>query len=777
MKKIILSIMVLLMLATSVQVSKAQSTAGRISFGFDAEGNKLYSNFRDNQFWFSGDLFLRWNILDWLSLHVAYNGGQLRMRLNDDNLRTYSDYFGPFGTGIGDENARYLIPGIGAASAINREEKSKIRHGGFQIMGSVNFFPLQQFVPYVIGGLEIFNFEPRNLNQDRVLPYQTAVGYKKNTLGEVIGIGFELYASDNFVFNGKGLLHIPNTDYLDDFSQNAYDAFFASRTSSPHVAADATKFSGGATDAFLTFGLGISYYIFGDQDVDKDGLTDKSEREIYHTDPNNPDTDGDGLTDGEEVKKYHTDPLKADTDGDGISDFDEINKYKTDPNNPDTDGDGLNDGQEIKVYKTDALNADTDNDGLKDGEEVNQYKSDPAKADTDGDGLSDGDEVHKYSTNPIKTDSDGDGLSDGDEVNKYMTDPSKADTDDDGLADGAEINQYNTDPKNADSDKDGLKDGDEVNKYLTNPLKADTDSDGLSDGDEINQYKTNPTKADTDSDGLNDAIEVNQYHTDPLKADTDGDGLTDGEEITTYHTDALKADSDGDGLSDGDEIKNYKTDPLKQDTDGDTLSDGDEVKTYKTNPLKKDTDDDSLSDADEINRTKTNPLNPDTDGDGFKDGVDKCPLLAGVAPDGCPPKAPVNTVSNFPGILFIVNTDNFNMSEPGTLESLNKIKALVEQCEDIQVIIEGHASSEGDIKRNQELSDMRAARVKQWLVDQGVNAKHVQSTIGYGSSKPLIPEPKAGKNVKASQIELARAQNRRIAVRVVAPCKSKRTEI
>jgi outer membrane protein OmpA-like peptidoglycan-associated protein len=28
---------------------------------------------------------------------------------------------------------------------------------------------------------------------------------------------------------------------------------------------------------------------------------------------------------------------------------------------------------------------------------------------------------------------------------------------------------------------------------------------------------------------------------------------------------------------------------------------------------------------------------PDTDGDGFKDNVDKCPQVAGIAPDGCPP--------------------------------------------------------------------------------------------------------------------------------------------
>jgi outer membrane protein OmpA-like peptidoglycan-associated protein len=767
MKKLILTLVAMIMIATSAEVSTAQSTAGRISFGFDAEGNKLYSNFRDNQFFFSGDLFLRWNILDWLSLHVAYNGGQLRMKLNDDNLRNYSHYFGDL------NQPYYYQPGILApppTDQINRETKNKIRHGGFQIMPSINFFPLQEFVPYVIGGVEIFNFEARNLDQDRALPYQAAVGYSKNTVGFVFGLGYELYISDNLVFNGKGLVHYVNTDYLDDFSQSAYDEF-EKQIASPgtYTAKPSTK--GDASDAFLTFGVGMSYYIFGDQDVDKDGLTDRAERDIYHTDPNNPDTDGDGLKDGEEVKKYHTDPTKADTDGDGINDYDEVNKTHTDPVNADSDGDGLSDGQEVKVYNTDPNNADSDGDGLKDGEEVNTYKTDPAKVDTDGDGLSDGDEAKKYSTNPTKTDTDGDGLNDGDEITKYQTDPAKADTDDDGVNDGAEVNQYKTDPKSPDSDKDGLKDGDEVNKYFTDPMKADTDDDGLSDGDEVNQYHSDPKKADTDGDGLSDAAEVNQYHTDPAKADTDGDGLTDGEEAATYHTDPLKADSDSDGLTDGEEIKTFHSDPMKPDTDGDKLTDGDEVKQYKTDPTKPDTDNDGLSDFDEVTRTKTNPLNPDTDGDGFKDGVDKCPLIAGVAPDGCPPKPPVNTVSNFPGIIFIVNTDNFDLREPGTIENLNKIKALVEQCENLKVEIEGHASSEGKADRNQELSDMRAAAVKKWLIDQGVNPNHISRTVGYGSSRPVIPEPKQGKKVTAAMVEKARAQNRRIAVRVVETCK------
>jgi outer membrane protein OmpA-like peptidoglycan-associated protein len=233
----------------------------------------------------------------------------------------------------------------------------------------------------------------------------------------------------------------------------------------------------------------------------------------------------------------------------------------------------------------------------------------------------------------------------------------------------------------------------------------------------------------------------------------------------------MKADTDADGLADGDEVLQFKTDPLNRDTDGDMLSDGDEVHTYKTDPAKADTDGDGLKDGDEVNRTKTNPLNPDTDGDGFKDGVDKCPLVAGIAPDGCPPKPAVNTVTNFPGILFIVNTDNFDMSQGTTLESLNKIKALTEQCENLKVEIEGHASSEGEANRNQELSDMRAASVKNWLINQGVKPEKIARTIGYGSSKPIIPEPKLGKKVTAKMVEDARKQNRRIAVRVVETCK------
>ncbi|MEA2064942.1 MAG: hypothetical protein U9O66_01425 [Patescibacteria group bacterium] len=58
-------------------------------------------------------------------------------------------------------------------------------------------------------------------------------------------------------------------------------------------------------------------------DSDFDGLTDEEEK-IFGTNPNFADSDEDGLLDKEEIEVYHTDPMNFDTDGDGYSDGDEV---------------------------------------------------------------------------------------------------------------------------------------------------------------------------------------------------------------------------------------------------------------------------------------------------------------------------------------------------------------------------------------------------------------------------------------------------------------------
>lgn len=89
-------------------------------------------------------------------------------------------------------------------------------------------------------------------------------------------------------------------------------------------------------------------------DSDNDGVSDKDEVEIYHTDPNKADTDGDGYNDWQELNSGFS-PLSSekvklenvDTDSDGLSDRMELN-FHTDLTNPDTDGDGYKDGAEVK---------------------------------------------------------------------------------------------------------------------------------------------------------------------------------------------------------------------------------------------------------------------------------------------------------------------------------------------------------------------------------------------------------------------------------------------
>ena len=54
------------------------------------------------------------------------------------------------------------------------------------------------------------------------------------------------------------------------------------------------------------------------------------------------------------------------------------------------------------------------------------------------------------------------------------------------------------------------------------------------------------------------------------------------------------------------------------------------------------------------------------------------------------------------------------------------------------VRIEGHTDSRGSEASNQSLSDKRAASVRKYLIDKGVEEARLNS-IGYGESKPVDP--------------------------------------
>ncbi|MGI6369983.1 MAG: OmpA family protein [Ignavibacteria bacterium] len=659
--------LILIVASTNLELN-AQVESNRLAVGGHYNGTKYWGELSDNQFWMGGDLFVRWNITEFLSLHGTFGVNQIRMK-TDAIKKDYPDYFDkyyPEGVGLQDYFSNRLITA--------------------DLMAAIHIFPSEGFVPYLFGGIGYLNHDPKadktgSANNSTKNIFDAGKEKERNGISFPVGLGIEFYLTDDLVMNIKGTYRILTTDYIDDIPDEAAGNGFGWKNSN---APEPTRVGKNGVDKLLTFGLGFSYYIFGETDYDKDGLSNSLEKTLG-TDPLNPDTDGDGITDGDEYYKYKTDPLNPDTDGDGINDYDEIFKYKTDPNRADSDNDGLNDYDEIFRHKTDPLNHDTDGDGVTDGDEVNIYK--------------------------------------------------------------------------------------------TNPLVADTDGDGINDYDEIFKYKTNPLLEDTDQDGINDYDEIFKYKTDPLNKDTDDDGLSDGDEINKYKTDPLNKDTDGDGLSDGDEINKYKTDPLNKDTDNDGLTDGEEVNIYKTNPLDPDTDKDKLTDGHEVNVTKTNPLDPDTDKDAIIDGEDDCPLTPGVVSDepgknGCPAVVKVGTKMDFPDILFVVGKAEFNFEEPATALNLAKLLQYVNQCDSLQVKIEGHSSSEGNAKRNQTLSEQRAKKVIEWLLMQGVLPSKIVGGVGYGSSQPKVQEPtkKEARNMTKEEIENIRKQNRRITVEVVRTC-------
>ncbi|MBU3678530.1 MAG: OmpA family protein [Candidatus Kapabacteria bacterium] len=151
---------------------------------------------------------------------------------------------------------------------------------------------------------------------------------------------------------------------------------------------------------------------------------------------------------------------------------------------------------------------------------------------------------------------------------------------------------------------------------------------------------------------------------------------------------------------------------------------------------------------------------------------------AEAAPSAQPPAAEpapaTRKVAFSKSINFVVNTDQLDLDDEQTEKNLQELWMYMKNtCEELQVIIEGHASADGPPERNQELSELRAERIKQWLIENGISASKIRSAVGRGSSSPKVlePAPDVAKKMPKDQLEAIRAKNRRIEVVVVRDCK------
>lgn len=144
---------------------------------------------------------------------------------------------------------------------------------------------------------------------------------------------------------------------------------------------------------------------------------------------------------------------------------------------------------------------------------------------------------------------------------------------------------------------------------------------------------------------------------------------------------------------------------------------------------------------------------PDSDGDGIPDSRDECPdTLKGGEVDGkgC---LLTNQTITFHNIGFEVNSDQVTASTRPVLARV--AKALNAQT-NFHIEVGGHTDSDGSAEYNEKLSEARAQAVRQYLIDQGVDAERLTAQ-GYGELDPIASNETAS----------GKAMNRRVEFRVM----------
>lgn len=256
--------------------------------------------------------------------------------------------------------------------------------------------------------------------------------------------------------------------------------------------------------------------------------------------------------------------------------------------------------------------------------------------------------------------------------------------------------------------------------------------------------------------------------------DTDGDGVFDKEDEcpTEAGSKLLKGcpDADSDGIADKDDacpnVAGLAAFNGCPDTDGDGIADNEDdcpevagLTALKGCP---DTDGDGVKDSEDGCPTVAGPKEnkgcpwPDTDGDGVLDKDDKCPDVKGTKANfGCPDAAEaINKLNEFAKtILFDSGKAAIKVESQETLDA---IKSVIREYPTARFMIEGHTDSTGSLETNMRLSKERAAAIKSYLVENGIQASRLESE-GFGPNQPV------GSNKTAA----GRKQNRRTEVKVI----------
>lgn len=224
----------------------------------------------------------------------------------------------------------------------------------------------------------------------------------------------------------------------------------------------------------------------------------------------------------------------------------------------------------------------------------------------------------------------------------------------------------------------------------------------------------------------------------PPPPDRDGDGIPDEDDVCPDDPEDL----------DGFEDENGCPDP---DNDADEILDADDECPDEPEDVDEFADDDGCPD-------------PDNDNDGFADADDQCPNEAETVNgnkdfDGCPDEGLIQMIDDRivleERVLFDLERARVKRAARPVLRAI--VNLVAQHPEWVRIRIEGHADVRGEEEYNRALSQRRADRVKESLIELGLPPGPMES-VGFGSSRPRDKR----------DVEEAHARNRRVEFVVVA---------
>jgi outer membrane protein OmpA-like peptidoglycan-associated protein len=142
-------------------------------------------------------------------------------------------------------------------------------------------------------------------------------------------------------------------------------------------------------------------------------------------------------------------------------------------------------------------------------------------------------------------------------------------------------------------------------------------------------------------------------------------------------------------------------------------------------------------------------------GEKRSDKIGNCnhlPTLDGASTDAAKDQLEKNLKETGRSVLYGINFDfNSDKIRDESRPTLDKVVAILKERSDWRVLIEGHTDNIGGESFNQTLSEKRAAAVRNYFVNAGIDVSRLRSA-GLGLSRP----------VATNENEAGRAQNRRV---------------